>query len=235
MRDIGKNIRTLREQKNLTQEELAERLFVTRQTVSNYETGKTRPDVDTILKIAEILETDANTVFYGPATPPDQKAAYRKLIIGGIVLVLLVAALVYLTPIAKYLKSYRYLMGLNSFLLAVLNPVILFLFGWLLMCGLSLLLKFKPLAGRWVKYAKWTLVAVLCLLLIFSLPFTVYAIVGDYLALTEGSVSLTFPNIPVLSDVSMWVWIANAKAPAAYALLGGALWLFSPPKKKDSD
>ncbi|HIR10446.1 MAG TPA: helix-turn-helix transcriptional regulator, partial [Candidatus Avoscillospira stercoripullorum] len=38
MRDIGKNIRTLRIRRGLTQDELAEALFVTRQTVSNYET-----------------------------------------------------------------------------------------------------------------------------------------------------------------------------------------------------
>lgn len=42
MRDIGKNIRTLREKKGMTQEELAQALFVTRQTVSNYETGRSR-------------------------------------------------------------------------------------------------------------------------------------------------------------------------------------------------
>ena len=45
MRDIGKNIRQLRTAKNMTQDELAEKLFVTRQTVSNYEPGKSRPDV----------------------------------------------------------------------------------------------------------------------------------------------------------------------------------------------
>lgn len=39
MRDIGKNIKALRERKCLTQDQLAEKLFVTRQTVSNYETG----------------------------------------------------------------------------------------------------------------------------------------------------------------------------------------------------
>ena len=55
MRDIGKNIRDLRQQKHLTQEELAEQLFVTRQTVSNYENGRTRPDVDQILRLAEIF------------------------------------------------------------------------------------------------------------------------------------------------------------------------------------
>ena len=39
MRDIGKNIRDLRIVQNLTQDQLAEKLFVTRQTVSNYENG----------------------------------------------------------------------------------------------------------------------------------------------------------------------------------------------------
>ena len=73
MRDIGKNIRDLRQQKHLTQEELAEQLFVTRQTVSNYENGRTRPDVDQILRLAEIFDTDANAVLYGPPVPEGRK------------------------------------------------------------------------------------------------------------------------------------------------------------------
>ena len=48
MRDIGKNIRDLREQAKLTQDALAEQLCTTRQTISNYERGKTRPDVEQI-------------------------------------------------------------------------------------------------------------------------------------------------------------------------------------------
>ena len=55
MRDIGKNIRDLRKRQNMTQDELAARLFVTRQTVSNYENGRTRPDVEQILRLAEIF------------------------------------------------------------------------------------------------------------------------------------------------------------------------------------
>lgn len=39
MRDIGKNIRALRMRKKLSQDQLAQILHVTRQTVSNYETG----------------------------------------------------------------------------------------------------------------------------------------------------------------------------------------------------
>lgn len=40
MRDIGKNIRYYRAKKGYSQEQLAQLLFVTRQTVSNYETGE---------------------------------------------------------------------------------------------------------------------------------------------------------------------------------------------------
>ena len=39
MTKIGRNIREQRMKKGLSQEELAERLYVTRQTISNYETG----------------------------------------------------------------------------------------------------------------------------------------------------------------------------------------------------
>ena len=41
---IAKHIRSLRKRAGLTQEELAQRLYVTRQTVSLWELGKTRPD-----------------------------------------------------------------------------------------------------------------------------------------------------------------------------------------------
>ena len=66
MRDIGKNIRQLRTEMNMTQDELARNLFVTRQTVSNYENGKSRPDVEMLERIADVLHTDMLTVIYGP-------------------------------------------------------------------------------------------------------------------------------------------------------------------------
>ena len=53
---IDKNIKHFREQKNITQDELAERLCVTRQAISNWERGKTEPDIETLQKIADILE-----------------------------------------------------------------------------------------------------------------------------------------------------------------------------------
>ena len=41
-------LRTLREKKGLTQDALAERVLVTRQAVSRWETGETRPNTETL-------------------------------------------------------------------------------------------------------------------------------------------------------------------------------------------
>lgn len=55
---LGENIKTLRKNKGLTQEELAIRLKVVRQTVSKWEKGYSVPDAETLQKIADILEVD---------------------------------------------------------------------------------------------------------------------------------------------------------------------------------
>ncbi len=62
---VGKNIKKIRENMKLTQEELAEKLSVTRQAISNYETGKTQPDIETLNKIASILEVSVEELIYG--------------------------------------------------------------------------------------------------------------------------------------------------------------------------
>ena len=65
MRDIGKNIRKCRVNADLSQDELAARLFVSRQTISNYETGRSRPDIETLAKLADILDVDIYELIYG--------------------------------------------------------------------------------------------------------------------------------------------------------------------------
>ena len=67
MKNVGYSLRTARMQKNLTQDALAEQLHVTRQTISNYENGKSEPDLETLQKLAELLELDMNEVLNGSA------------------------------------------------------------------------------------------------------------------------------------------------------------------------
>lgn len=53
---INENIRKYRKEKGLSQEELAVRLHVVRQTVSKWEKGLSVPDADVLIKMAELLE-----------------------------------------------------------------------------------------------------------------------------------------------------------------------------------
>ncbi|WP_418725248.1 helix-turn-helix transcriptional regulator, partial [Dysosmobacter sp.] len=69
MASVGKHIRHLRTARGLTQEQLAEMLFVTRQTVSAWETGRAQPDLETLERIAAALETDVTEVIYGVSRP----------------------------------------------------------------------------------------------------------------------------------------------------------------------
>ena len=55
MASVAKHIRKLRLERSLTQEELAERLHVTRQAVSNWERSAAQPDLDTLQAIAAAL------------------------------------------------------------------------------------------------------------------------------------------------------------------------------------
>ena len=56
MVEFGNKLRKAREEKGITQQTLAEKLFVTRQTVSNWECGKRYPDLITTKRISQILE-----------------------------------------------------------------------------------------------------------------------------------------------------------------------------------
>ena len=53
------NLKALRKEKGITQEELAARLNVVRQTVSKWEKGLSVPDSDLLIKLAEILDVEA--------------------------------------------------------------------------------------------------------------------------------------------------------------------------------
>lgn len=57
---FGENLKTLRKQKGFSQEELATRLHVVRQTISKWEKNLSVPDADTLIQLAEILEVSVS-------------------------------------------------------------------------------------------------------------------------------------------------------------------------------
>jgi transcriptional regulator with XRE-family HTH domain len=57
MIEIGKKIKELRLSKHLTQEQLAERLSITKATISAYELGYRSPSYDVLIQVAYIFNT----------------------------------------------------------------------------------------------------------------------------------------------------------------------------------
>lgn len=52
---LGENIKTYRQKKGYTQEEVANRLHVTRQTISKWEKNYSVPDAEVLVKLADVL------------------------------------------------------------------------------------------------------------------------------------------------------------------------------------
>lgn len=59
---LYENIKTIRKSKGLSQEELAVKLNVVRQTISKWEQGLSVPDADMLIAISEVLETPVSTL-----------------------------------------------------------------------------------------------------------------------------------------------------------------------------
>ena len=70
---FAENLKRIREEKGLTQEQLAQGVNVTRQAVSRWEQGRTEPDIATCVRLAEVLEIPPEELMLGKKT-----AAYKR-------------------------------------------------------------------------------------------------------------------------------------------------------------
>lgn len=64
---LSDNIKSLRKNKGYTQEELAARINVVRQTVSKWEKGLSVPDAEALQRLADVLEVDIKELLGAPA------------------------------------------------------------------------------------------------------------------------------------------------------------------------
>lgn len=115
---LSKNIKTLRKSKGLSQDELAVKLNVVRQTISKWENGICLMDIRLLKPLSEILEVSANEILSGERISEEQykqKAEdnfmllsqlnlYKHLFKGTIVLLLTIA----------FLMFYSLMIGLES-------------------------------------------------------------------------------------------------------------------------
>ncbi len=225
MRDIGKNIKQLRKIKNITQDELAQKLFVTRQTVSNYEIGRTRPDIEMLTKLAEVLEVDVQTVLYGLPEPVSRKTDIIRSCIAVLGVAVMFAVVTYLGAVAKDFMKMYYDNTLMFWIKVVLQPAAYFAAGWTLCQVLGTFTKLAPLS---LPCSKWIRFAVILSIVIYFVLMTPYLFAetlrwGPPL-FWERIVSFLLGALPGFYAFS-WNYVV--------ALFGVVFWLF-PFKKKVS-
>lgn len=80
---LGDNIAALRKQRSMTQQSLADALYVTRQTISKWEKNLSVPDADALIRLADALDTTVQTLLgqaeEAPAEPSDVAAALNRI------------------------------------------------------------------------------------------------------------------------------------------------------------
>lgn len=81
MSNIHKHLKVIRTEKGLTQDEVADRIGLTRQAISGYESGKRQPGIDILMKLAETYEVDLESILYGKKESAKQKKAVQYLAI----------------------------------------------------------------------------------------------------------------------------------------------------------
>ena len=75
---FGENLKTLRKNKGITQEELAVRLNIVRQTISKWEKGQSIPDAEMLVKLADIFEVPVSQLLGSRIEPDAQSDALAE-------------------------------------------------------------------------------------------------------------------------------------------------------------
>ena len=105
--NIGEQIKTRRIELDITQQELADRLCVSRSAISNWETNKNYPDLQIIVQISEELQISLDTLLKGDANVVEKiakdtseskklRGRTRKLIVIIVALIVVLLAALYL-------------------------------------------------------------------------------------------------------------------------------------------
>lgn len=112
--ELGGQIKRHRTRLGLSQEELADRIFVTRQSVSNWENGKTYPDLQSLLRLSDLFGLSLDELIKGDIET--MKEEINKLEIqkmnrwGGILALLMLTLMLLPAPLLKLLDTAGFLL-----------------------------------------------------------------------------------------------------------------------------
>lgn len=177
MNSFENNLKRLRNRQNMKQDDLAERMNVSRQTISGWETGRRQPDLDTLKNLAEVLDVDIHELIYGnkPGEYPrfQKKHVIWTAVCGGLVTALLLFWLL-IWPYFKVMCAtfywglllticYLFLPQVGSFAFGSLIPALIQLFipihmkkKWAVWCLISSMIIILPVILFWLSISPWS-------------------------------------------------------------------------------
>lgn len=210
MHIISKNIKALRLERGWTQQEMADMLFVTRQTVSNWENGKALPDVETLLQIAEKLDIDVNELVYGKRQPDEKLKRDLLKTIFCLAILYIIQFIVNIINQKYFINNYR--MSAFHFYYFTIDPLKLFFKGVLLIQFLKSCGIIKRTKGiKYIGIYKYFLVG---LFFLFSIcPFESYKI--DFFSILFDLKIGKFANATYFSSadyaLNLPVWMVSIR------------------------
>ena len=114
----GSFLKELRKEKGITQEQLAEKLGVSRRTVSRWETGSNMPDLDLLIELADYYNTDIREILNGERKSEQVDKDLKETVL----------AVAGYENDTKYCKAHRFLLiGIGGLIAFALYFVMLFL------------------------------------------------------------------------------------------------------------
>ena len=111
--ELGNKIKYYRNEKELSQEELAERVYVSRQTISNWENNKSYPDINSIVLLSEIFEISIDNLIKGDVELMKKEInseEVKKLnFYATMMVILMLVATILLMPMLKFIGLYGFI------------------------------------------------------------------------------------------------------------------------------
>ena len=108
--EVGAQIKKYRSNMGISQEELAEKVYVSRQTVSNWETGKNYPDIHSVLLLSSVFNVSLDQLIKGDVEIMKneiKETEVKKLNkIGGIYAVFLILTVITFVPFIAFMDWY---------------------------------------------------------------------------------------------------------------------------------
>ena len=104
--EIEKKIKEARANAGLTQEQVAEKIMVSRQTISNWENGKSLPDIISIMKLSDLYQISLDELLKGDAKMKEKIEKDAKVARGNKRIILVTTILIFAVAIIYWISIF---------------------------------------------------------------------------------------------------------------------------------